>query len=81
MAAFAIAMKINLRTICIERMPRPVNMARETADFAFRTRQHPAPTKLNNGEVRVVDSSSFEISATIAAAMVTVKPGGMPELH
>ena len=29
-------------------------------DFAFRTTQHPAPTKLKNGEVRVIDSSSFK---------------------
>jgi len=50
-------------------------------DFAFRSTQHPAPTKLKNGEVRVIDSSSFKISTTIAAAIVTVKPGGMRELH
>jgi oxalate decarboxylase len=50
-------------------------------DFAFRTTQHPSPTKLKSGEVRVIDSSSFKISTTIAAAIVTVKPGGMRELH
>jgi oxalate decarboxylase len=50
-------------------------------DFAFRTTQHPAPTKLKNGEVRVIDSSSFKISTTVAAAIVTVRPGGMRELH
>jgi oxalate decarboxylase len=50
-------------------------------DFAFRTTQHPTPTKLKSGEVRVIDSSSFKISTTIAAAIVTVKPGGMRELH
>jgi oxalate decarboxylase len=50
-------------------------------DFAFRTTQHPAPTRLKNGEVRVIDSSNFKISTTIAAAIVTVKPGGMRELH
>jgi oxalate decarboxylase len=50
-------------------------------DFAFRTTQHPEPTKLKSGEVRVIDSSNFKISTTIAAAIVTVKPGGMRELH
>jgi oxalate decarboxylase len=50
-------------------------------DFAFRTTQHPAPTKLKSGEVRIIDSSSFKISTTVAAAIVTVKPGGMRELH
>ena len=43
--------------------------------------QHP-PTKRNNsGEVRIIDSSTFKISAAIAAAIVTVKPGGVRELH
>jgi oxalate decarboxylase len=50
-------------------------------DFAFRTTQ-PAPSKkLKNGDVRIIDSNSFKISQGIAAAVVTVKPGGMRELH
>jgi oxalate decarboxylase len=50
-------------------------------DFAFRTMQRP-PTKRNNsGEVRIIDSGTFKISAAIAAAIVTVKPGGVRELH
>jgi oxalate decarboxylase len=50
-------------------------------DFAFRTAQ-PAPAKhLQNGAVRIIDSSIFKVAATIAAAVVTVKPGGMRELH
>lgn len=50
-------------------------------DFAFRTTQHPAPVSFKNGEVRIIDSSSFKIATTIAAAIVNVKPGGMRELH
>ena len=50
-------------------------------DFAFRTMQM-APTKRNkSGEVRVIDSSIFKVSANIAAAIVTIKPGGVRELH
>jgi oxalate decarboxylase len=49
-------------------------------DFAFRTTQHPAAQKYKNGEVRIIDASSFKISTT-SAAIVTVKPGGMRELH
>ena len=50
-------------------------------DFAFRTTQ-PAPSKhVKNGEARIIDSSSFKIAQGIAAAVVTVKPGGMRELH
>ena len=33
------------------------------------------------GRVQVVDGSNFPISKTIAAALVTVEPGGMRELH
>jgi oxalate decarboxylase len=50
-------------------------------DFAFRATQS-APTKrTKSGEVRIVDSSTFKVSAAIAAAIVTVKPGGLRELH
>lgn len=50
-------------------------------DFAFRATQ-PAPSKkLKHGEVRIIDSSSFKVATTVAAAVVTVKPGGMRELH
>jgi oxalate decarboxylase len=41
-----------------------------------------APTKKSRGgDVRVVDSRIFPVSKSIAAALVTVKPGGMRELH
>ncbi|MDR0270549.1 oxalate decarboxylase family bicupin [Paenibacillus sp.] len=33
------------------------------------------------GSVRIVDSSNFPISKTIAAALVEIKPGGMREMH
>jgi len=41
-----------------------------------------APTKkTQGGEVRVIDSHNFPASKSIAAALVTIKPGGMRELH
>jgi oxalate decarboxylase len=41
-----------------------------------------APTKkTRGGEVRVVDSHNFPVSKSIAAGLVTIKPGGMRELH
>ena len=41
-----------------------------------------APTKSSKGgEVRIVDSSCFPPSTHIAAALVTLKPGGLRELH
>ncbi|KAJ3558353.1 hypothetical protein NM688_g982 [Phlebia brevispora] len=38
-------------------------------------------TPLAGGSVRIVDSTTFKIATTIAAAEVTVEPGGMRELH
>jgi oxalate decarboxylase len=50
-------------------------------DFAFRVKQQPITQRTKGGEVRIVDSSLFKVSTTIAAAIVTVRPGGMRELH
>ena len=50
-------------------------------DFAFRTMQMPPSKRTKGGEVRVIDSSTFKISQNIAASVVTVKPGGLRELH
>jgi oxalate decarboxylase len=41
-----------------------------------------APTKESaGGNVRVADSSNFVVSTTVAAALVTVRPGGVREMH
>jgi len=37
--------------------------------------------KTRGGEVRIADSSNFEISKTIAAALVRIHKGGMREMH
>jgi oxalate decarboxylase len=50
-------------------------------DFAFRTMQQPPTKRSKGGEVRIIDSSNFKIAQNIAAAVVTVKPGGLRELH
>jgi len=40
------------------------------------------PTRITRGgEVRIVDSHNFPASTSIAAGLVTIKPGGMRELH
>ncbi|MCG7377166.1 oxalate decarboxylase family bicupin [Paenibacillus sp. ACRSA] len=39
------------------------------------------PVITPGGSVRIVDSSNFPISTTVAAALVEIKPGGMRELH
>jgi oxalate decarboxylase len=40
-----------------------------------------APIEFRGGRVRIVDSSNFPTSKTIAAALVEVEPGALRELH
>jgi len=55
------------------------NMARERFDFHLLEQ---APTKrTKGGEVRIADSTTFTVSRTMAAGLVTLRPGGMRELH
>src|SRR6202041_2559138 len=49
-------------------------------DFSFRTMKYPATKTIKSGEVRIVDSKNFKVTTT-SAAIVTVKPGGLRELH
>jgi len=40
------------------------------------------PNKITaSGTVQIADSTNFTVSKTVAAALVTVKPGGMREMH
>src|SRR6266852_2017693 len=55
-------------------------LGKSPKDFAFRTMKMPPTKQTKGGEVRIVDSSNFKVSTT-AMAMVTVRPGGMRELH
>jgi oxalate decarboxylase len=50
-------------------------------DFAFRANQEAVLKRSKGGEVRIIDSSKFKVSTTIAAAIVTVHPAGIRELH
>jgi oxalate decarboxylase len=54
------------------KMPNP-------STFAFSSM--PPTRKTAGGEVRIVDSRNFKASVTIAAALVTVHPGGLREMH
>jgi oxalate decarboxylase len=35
----------------------------------------------NNGTIRIADSTNFNVSTTVASALVTVPPGGVREMH
>jgi oxalate decarboxylase len=41
----------------------------------------PPVRKAAGGMVQIADSRNFKASTTVAAALVTIKPGGMRELH
>lgn len=49
--------------------------------FTFKMASGPVAKQTKGGKVQIVDSTTFKASKTIAAALVTVKPGGMREMH
>lgn len=49
--------------------------------YTFKMAAMPPTQKTAGGETRVVDSGNFPIAAKIAAAMVTIEPGGLREMH
>ena len=84
--------KIPLQNLWIFQGTLPGDLAADRAAISNtgRVPPHPfifrlgasAPTKESKGgNVRVADSSNFIVSTTIAAALVTVRPGGVREMH
>ena len=61
-------------------MPSPQGTVPASEAFSFEFSKVPR-TPLAGGSVRIVDSTTFPISTTIAAAEVIVDPGAMRELH
>jgi oxalate decarboxylase len=49
--------------------------------FTFRLASAPPLRQTKSGEMRIADSTNFAIAKTIAAALVTLRPGAMRELH
>ncbi len=49
--------------------------------FVFRLGDMPPYREMKNGTIRIADSTNFRVSKTIAATQVTVKPGGLREMH
>ena len=52
-----------------------------THPFIFSMSSLPPVRKTAGGMVQIADSKNFKASTTVAAALVTIKPGGMRELH
>jgi oxalate decarboxylase len=49
--------------------------------FIFRLGSSAPTRESKGGDVRIADSSNFMVSTRIAAALVTVRPGGVREMH
>ena len=49
--------------------------------YTFRMEAMEPTRKTDGGEVRIVDSRNFPVSKNIAAALITLKPGALRELH
>jgi oxalate decarboxylase len=49
--------------------------------FIFRLSDMKPNIANKSGKVQIADSTNFTVSKTVAAALVTVKPGGMREMH
>jgi oxalate decarboxylase len=49
--------------------------------FTFSLGSSTPTRQTKGGEVRIADSSNFIVSKTIAAALVTLHPGGLREMH
>ncbi len=50
-------------------------------DFVFDLGGMKPNSQTRGGSVRIADGSNFKVSKTIAAAMVSIEPGGMREMH
>lgn len=57
------------------------SLGRSPREFVFRADDPAATKEMKGGSVRIVDSSSFTESKTVAMALVTVHPGALRELH
>jgi hypothetical protein len=52
-----------------------------TVNYTFRMKAMKPTTETAGGTIRVVDSTTFHASKTIASALFTLKPGALRELH
>jgi oxalate decarboxylase len=60
---------------------KAVNAVAGTEPVIFHMSAMKPNKSTRGGHVQIVDSTNFPISKTIAAALVTVEPGGLRELH
>ena len=68
-------------SLAADRKAAAGNLGPAPFPFDFRLMEMEPTKKTRGGEVRIVDSRSFKMSPTIAAAHVTLHPGGLREMH
>jgi oxalate decarboxylase len=49
--------------------------------FVFRLADMQPNRETKSGTIRIADSTNFHVSKTVAATLVTIKPGGLREMH
>ena len=65
-----------------EQTPSPNGQITGNSSYAYHLSQHqPLEVAGGGGTISIVDSTNFPIAKTIAAAVVTLKPGALRELH
>ncbi len=64
-----------------ERRQAAGNKGYSPTKFTFHLNDAKPKVQNKSGELIIVDSKNFPISTTVATAIVTVKPGGIRELH
>lgn len=69
-------------TVSTANVSAPNTQLSGNSSFVYRTFQHPSePVPGNGGTFYKIDSTNFPIAKTIAATYVTLKPGGLREMH
>jgi oxalate decarboxylase len=68
-------------TLAEEQTQAQGSMGKMPNPSTFALSSMPPVRKTAGGEVRIADSRNFKASVTIAAALVTVHPGGLREMH
>jgi len=69
------------RTLAQDRAAVGGQKVQSPVQYTFKMESMAPTFRTPGGEVRVVDSHNFPAARNIAAAMLTIKPGGLRELH
>jgi oxalate decarboxylase len=69
------------RSLAADRAAIGGNRVAAPQQYTFKMGAMSPTVKNDGGEVRIVDSSNFPVSTTVAAGLVKLRPGAMRELH